>query len=71
MSGSDRVALRLAMAMIALAAGIAAVVVAIQLVRTVLGGPPTPARSERLRAGGECGAVAPRLRSAQRRDSAG
>jgi hypothetical protein len=36
MSGSDRVALRLAMAMIALAAGIAAVVVAIQLVRTVL-----------------------------------
>jgi hypothetical protein len=36
MSGSRRVALRLTMALIALAAGIAAVVVAIQLVRTVL-----------------------------------
>jgi hypothetical protein len=36
MSGSGRIALRLTMAMIALAAGIAAVVVAIQLVRTVL-----------------------------------
>jgi hypothetical protein len=36
MSGSARVALRLTMALIALAAGIAAVVVAIQLVRTVL-----------------------------------
>jgi hypothetical protein len=33
---TGRVALRLTMAMIALAAGIAAVVVAIQLVRTVL-----------------------------------
>jgi hypothetical protein len=33
---TGRVALRLIMAMIALAAGIAAVVVAIQLVRTVL-----------------------------------
>ena len=36
MSGSGRVVLRLTMALIALAAGIAAVVVAIQLVRTVL-----------------------------------
>jgi hypothetical protein len=36
MTGSGRIALRLIMAMIALAAGIAAVVVAIQLVRTVL-----------------------------------
>ena len=36
MTGSGRIALRLTMAMIALAAGIAAVVVAIQLVRTVL-----------------------------------
>jgi hypothetical protein len=36
MSGSGRVALRLTMALIALAAGITAVVVAIQLVRTVL-----------------------------------
>ena len=36
MSGSGRIALRLTMALIALAAGIAAVVVAIQLVRTVL-----------------------------------
>jgi hypothetical protein len=36
MTGSGRVALRLMMAMVALAAGIAAVVVAIQLVRTVL-----------------------------------
>jgi hypothetical protein len=36
MSGSSRIALRLTMALIALAAGIVAVVVAIQLVRTVL-----------------------------------
>jgi hypothetical protein len=36
MTGSGRIALRLIIAMIALAAGIAAVVVAIQLVRTVL-----------------------------------
>jgi hypothetical protein len=36
MTGSGRVALRLMMALIALAAGIAAVVVAIQLVRTVV-----------------------------------
>jgi hypothetical protein len=36
MTGSRRIALRLMMAMVALAAGIAAVVVAIQLVRTVL-----------------------------------
>lgn len=36
MTGSGGVALRLMMAMLALAAGIAAVVVAIQLVRTVL-----------------------------------
>jgi hypothetical protein len=36
MTGSGRVAVRLIMALIALAAGIAAVVVAIQLVRTVL-----------------------------------
>ena len=36
MTGSGRIALRLTMALIALAAGIAAVVVAIQLVRTVL-----------------------------------
>jgi hypothetical protein len=36
MSGSRRIALRLTMALIALAAGIVAVVVAIQLVRSVL-----------------------------------
>jgi hypothetical protein len=36
MTGSGRIALRLTMALVALAAGIAAVVVAIQLVRTVL-----------------------------------
>jgi hypothetical protein len=36
MSGSGPVALRLTMALIALAAGVIAVVVAIQLVRTVL-----------------------------------
>jgi hypothetical protein len=36
MSGSGRIALRLTMALIALAAGIVAVVVAIQLVRSVL-----------------------------------
>ena len=36
MSGSSGIALRLTMALIALAAGIVAVVVAIQLVRTVL-----------------------------------
>jgi hypothetical protein len=36
MSASGRIALRLTMALIALAAGIAAVVVAIQLVRSVL-----------------------------------
>jgi hypothetical protein len=36
MTGSGRIALRLTMALLALAAGIAAVVVAIQLVRTVL-----------------------------------
>ncbi len=36
MTGSGHIALRLTMAMVALAAGIAAVVVAIQLVRTVL-----------------------------------
>jgi hypothetical protein len=36
MTGSGRVALRLTMALIALAAGIGAIVVAIQLVRTVV-----------------------------------
>ncbi len=36
MTGSRRVALRLTLALIALAAGIVAVVVAIQLVRTVV-----------------------------------
>ncbi len=36
MTGSGRVTLRLTMALIALAAGIAAVVVAIQLVRSVV-----------------------------------
>jgi hypothetical protein len=36
MTGSGRVALRLMMALIALAAGITAVVVAIQLARTVV-----------------------------------
>jgi hypothetical protein len=36
MTGSGRTAVRLAMAVLALAAGIAAVVVAIQLVRAVL-----------------------------------
>jgi hypothetical protein len=36
MTPSGRIALRLMMALVALAAGIAAVVVAIQLVRTVL-----------------------------------
>jgi hypothetical protein len=36
MTGSGRIALRLMMAMVALAAGIAAVLVAIQLVRSVL-----------------------------------
>jgi hypothetical protein len=35
---STRIPLRLAMALVALAAGIAAVVVAVDLVRTVLGG---------------------------------
>jgi hypothetical protein len=36
MTGSTRIWLRLAMAVVALAAGVTAVVVAIQLVRTVL-----------------------------------
>jgi hypothetical protein len=36
MSGSGRIALRLTMALVALAAGITAVVVAIELLRTVL-----------------------------------
>ena len=36
MTGSGRIALRLTLALIALAAGIAAVVVAIQFLRTVL-----------------------------------
>jgi hypothetical protein len=36
MSGSRRIALRLTMALVALAAGITAVVVAIELLRTVL-----------------------------------
>jgi hypothetical protein len=36
MSGSGRIALRLTMALVALAAGITAVVVAIELLRTVV-----------------------------------
>ena len=36
MSGSGRIALRLTMALVALAAGITAIVVAIELLRTVL-----------------------------------